>query len=105
MYDLHFEAVAIRGREHWATLKSYTDKDALEKGEKDKEKIYKVLKDMYGLPAKPDFERMEVVDDYGSKDDIRQVRCVFKYGNLDVDIEWDLGGERLDSIEIFPEDY
>ena len=105
MYDLHFEAVAIRGREHWATLKSYTDKAALEKGEKDKEKIYKVLKDMYGFPAKPDSERMEVVDDYGSKDDIRQVRCVFKYGNLDVDIEWDLGGERLDSIEIFPEDY
>jgi hypothetical protein len=105
MHDLHFIASAIRGREHWATLKTYTDKEAMDKAEKDKAKIYKVLKDMYGLPAKPDSERMDLVDDYGSKDDIRQMRFVFDYGNLEVDVEWDLGGERLDSIEIFPEGY
>ena len=105
MHDLNFRAVAVRGREHFATLKSYTGEAAATKGEADKTKVYKILKDMYGFPAKPDSERMELYDDYGSENDIRQIRYVLKYNNLDVDILWDLGGERIDSLEIFPEGY
>ena len=46
MYDLNFRAAAVRGREHFATLKSYTGEAAATKGEADKTKVYKILKDM-----------------------------------------------------------
>lgn len=105
MHDLHFIAVAIRGREHFATLKSYTDTEALAKGDKDLPKVYKTLSDMYGFSGEPKPTRMEAYDDYGSKDDIRQIRYLFIYGDKEVDILWDLGGERIDSLEVFPEGY
>lgn len=100
MHELEFKAVAVRGREHWATLGSYTDEEALDKAEKDKEKVYAVLAEKYGCAEKPDSERVEVWHEYDEYGDARQLRYVFKYGSKTVDVTWDIADERLASVEI-----
>ncbi len=105
MDDLHFEAAAIRGKEHWATLGSYTDEEAEIKGQKDKSKIYAWVSKMYGFPEKPDSEWTEVYHDYDDYGDARQYRYVLTYGDTEVDVLWALSTEELFSVEIFPTDY
>ncbi|MCR5279917.1 MAG: hypothetical protein K6E19_10805 [Lachnospiraceae bacterium] len=102
MHDLHLIAVAIDGREHWATLGSYTDEEALEIAETVKPKIYKILADKYGF-TKIDRERHEayhVYDDYG---DTRQLRYIFQSGETVFEITWDISTEELALFEIWPE--
>ncbi|MCR5701246.1 MAG: hypothetical protein K6G76_03760 [Lachnospiraceae bacterium] len=101
MHKLDFRFVAVRGREHWATLKSYTKEEALKKGESDEAKVFKQLHEMFGLPEEPDVvKKVEAYQDYSEGDDCRQIRYIFKYGDNPVDILWDLADEKLASVEI-----
>ena len=101
MHKLDFRCVAVRGREHWAALKSYTKEEALKKAESDKEKVYKQLQERFGLPQEPDeVKKVEAYEDYGEGDDIRQIRYMLKYGDMTVDILWDLADENLASVEL-----
>ncbi len=104
MDDLSLCAVAVRGREHFASLKSYSDADAELKLEADKEKMYAELERLYGF-KNPDRERQEVYYDYTDpgENDARQGRYVMYFGNLNVDILWDFGTEKIASIEFFDE--
>jgi len=101
MHKLDFRFVAVRGREHWAALKSYTKEEALKKAENDKEKVYKQLQEKFGLPQEPDsVKKIEAYQDYSEGDDIRQIRYIFNYGDASVDILWDLADENLASVEV-----
>ena len=101
MYDLELRAAAVRGREYFATLGSYTHEEADVRAREDKEKALAELSRIYEINDTPDSDRYELYDDYGSYDDIRQIRYVFTYGNKTVDILWDISGEKLASVEFF----
>ena len=104
MHDLKLGAVAVDGREYWATLGSYTDEDALAKAEKDMAKVIKKISEMYGY-SNPNDERVEVWHEYDDYGDARQSRYIFQYGETAVDVIWDLADERLASVEIYPTEY
>ena len=103
MNDLSLIGVAVRGKEHWAALKSYADADAAAKVKEDLPKVTAEIERLYGFKDY-DLERDEVVYDYSDlgENDARQARYVFRFGNTDVDVLWDLGSEKLASVEFFP---
>ncbi len=103
MNDLSLIGVAVRGKEHWAALKSYTDADAAVKVKEDLPKVAAEIAFLYGY-KNYDLERDEVYYDYSDpgENDARQARYVFRFGNTDVDVLWDLGSEKLASVEFFP---
>lgn len=78
-----------------------TDEEALKKAETDKEKVFALLKEMYGYDSVPDSERVEAYHEYDEEGDTRQIRYVFSYGKETVDIMWDLSEEKPASVEIF----
>ncbi|MBR5897743.1 MAG: hypothetical protein IKZ39_09050, partial [Lachnospiraceae bacterium] len=103
MYDLSFRVAAVQGREYEATLKSYTEKEALEIAETAKPKIYKVLADKLGYKT-IDRERHETVETYdATPDDVRQLRYVFQSGEAVFEIYWDISDEKLSMYELWPE--
>jgi len=104
MNDLSLIGVAIRGREHWAGLQSFTDAEAKAKVETDLPKVCAEIERLYGY-KNYDSEWHEVYYDYTDpgENDARQTRYVFKFGNKTVDVMWDLGAEKLASVEFFNE--
>ncbi|MBO4680219.1 MAG: hypothetical protein J5626_11190 [Lachnospiraceae bacterium] len=103
MHDLSFKVAAVQGREYEATLKSYTEKEALEIAETAKPKIYKALAEKLGYTT-IDKERHETVETYGADpDDVRQLRYVFQSGERVFEIYWDIADERISMYELWPE--
>ncbi|MBR6309424.1 MAG: hypothetical protein IKR39_12555 [Lachnospiraceae bacterium] len=104
MNDLSLIGVAVRGKEHWAGLKSFTDAEAAAKVETDLPKVCAEIERLYGY-KNYDSERHEVYYDYTDpgENDARQTRYVFTFGNKTVDVMWDLGDEKLASVEFFDE--
>jgi len=102
MNDLSLRGVAVRGYEHFATLKSYTEKDAKNKGKADAPKVCELIEELYGY-SKPDKVKMEVFFDYTDPEDndYRQIRYKFYYGEKYVDVMWDLSTEKIASAEFF----
>ena len=105
MHDLSFRVAAVQGREYEATLKSYTNAEALEIAETAKPKIYKVLADKFGFTT-IDRERHEAVETYGADpDDVRQLRYVIQSGDTIFEIYWDIADERISLFELwYPDD-
>ena len=105
MNDLSLIGAAVRGKEHWAGLKAYTDADAAAKTKEDLPKVAAEIERLYGL-TDYDLERDEVCYDYSDlgENDARQARYVFRFGDTDVDVMWDLYDEKLASVEFFPAD-
>ena len=104
MNDLSLIGVAVRGKEHWAGLQSFTDAEAKAKVETDLPKVCAEIERLYGY-KNYDSEWHEVYYDYTDpgENDARQTRYVFKFGNKTVDVMWDLGTEKLASVEFFDE--
>ena len=103
MHDLSFRAAVVQGREYEATLKSYTEKEALEIAETAKPKVYKALAEKLGCKT-IDKERHETVETYGADpDDVRQLRYVFQSGERVFEIYWDIADERISMYELWPE--
>ncbi len=103
MHDLDFRAVAVDGREHWATLGSYSDEDAIKMGKENRRKVLEMLADLYGYNREPDRERMEVYHEYDSYGDARQILYYMYFGDEEVSVMWDLSDERASSVEIYDE--
>lgn len=103
MDELEFRAAAIRGREHWASLGSYTDEEALAKAKEDKAKVFEKLKKLYGYSSIPDREKVEAYHEYDEYGDTRQIRYVFYYGKEEVEVMWDLADEKMASVDIWIE--
>ena len=102
MADSSIGAVAVRGREHFASLKSFSDAEAESRLKTDLPKVLAELERLYGYKD-PVSERHEVYYDYTEygENDARQLRYVFKFGDKSVDVMWDLGTEKLASVEFF----
>ncbi len=99
MYDLKMEAVAIRGREHWATLKVYSDEEAEIRAKEDIPDVLAEIKRIYGY-ENPDIDWHEIYD----PGDARLARYKFTFGEESVCVEWDIGGKKLTSVEIYDAD-
>ena len=99
LHSMKLQVVAVRGREHWATLGSFSEEEGMAKAARDKEKVLAELKERFGY-GKPDSERFEVYHEYDEEGDARQARYVFQYGIENVDVLWDLADERIASIEM-----
>ena len=101
MYDLRVIAAAVDGKEYVAQLKDYTEADALKKADADKEKVYAAIEALYGY-KNPIREKHEICDDYG---DASRIRYVVQYADTYVDVNWNLGEEKLSSVEFDEESY
>ncbi|MBP5601060.1 MAG: hypothetical protein J6X48_12445 [Lachnospiraceae bacterium] len=104
MDDSSIGAVAVRGREHFASLESFTDAEAESRLKADLPKVLSELERLYGY-KNPVIETEEVCYDYTDygENDARQLRYVFNFNGTTVDVMWDLGTEKLASVEFFNE--
>ena len=102
MADSSIGAVAVRGREHFASLEKFSDAEAETRLKTDLPKVLAEIERLYGY-KNPDSEKHEVCYDYSDygENDARQLRYVFKFGEKTVDVMWDLGTEKLASVEFF----
>ena len=98
--DLGLEAVAVRGREHWASLKQYTEEEALGMVDDIRAKALEAIRE-YGFSGTPSKERYELYD----TDDVRQIRFAWIFGDHLVEVEWEISTDRPASIEICPKEW
>lgn len=103
MHDLRLIAVAVQGREHWATLGSLGEAEAKQKGEKDMDKILDKLDKMYGYKNPDSIDVTEVYHEYDDYGDARQYRYVFMFGEVEVEVVWDLADEKIASVQFYIE--
>ena len=104
MDDSSIGAVAVRGREHFASLESFSDEEAESRLKSDLPKVLAEIERLYGYKD-PVSVRCEVCYDYTDygENDARQLRYVFDFGGKTVDVMWDLGPKKLASVEFFNE--
>ena len=100
MDDMSLGTVAFDGREHLASLKSFSDAEATERLDSDKAAVLSKVQELYGLDN-PDSVRSEVYFDLtdSGENDVRQNRYVITYGSTEVDLIWDIGTREISSIE------
>lgn len=100
MDDMSLGTVAFDGREHLASLKSFSDAEAAERLDSDKAAVLSKVQELYGLDN-PDNVRSEVYYDLtaAGENDVRQNRYVITYGSTEVDLIWDIGAREISSIE------
>lgn len=102
--DLALRAAGIRGREHWATLGSYDDEEAMEIAGNDEKQVLAWIEDLYGY-ANPDEASYKPYHEYDDVGDARQILYCFQYGRTEVMITWDLSTKQVSSVDVWKEEW